>query len=87
MNYRDPKTLSEREWSEIASLQLVRDSWGLDDDADAGKLLASVAYGVKFDFSPQTMPNYRGDLFLLCGDSVGEPLVLTRDKQGTLVPA
>ncbi len=87
MNYRDPIKLSERDWSELASLQLVKDSWGLEDEADAGAFLAGIAYGVKFNFSPQTMPNYRGDLFLLCGDSVGEPLVLTRNEQGTLVPA
>ena len=75
-----PKTLTTAEWNEIAALPLVRDAWGLDGDdpGTAGALLDSMTYGAKFDFTSGS-PGYVGELFVLIGDGLDVPLVLSRD--------
>ena len=45
---------------------------------------AEMVYGVKFQFSPSMMPGYVGDLYILHGDAMGEPVTLTREN-GALV--
>jgi hypothetical protein len=75
-----PKALTAADWKEIAALPLVRDAWGLDED-DPGtesEILGSMTYGAKFDFVSGS-PGYVGELFILIGDSLDVPLVLSRD--------
>lgn len=84
MHEPNPQKLTEAEWREIGSLAVIRESWGLEDDQDPLDL-ASLAYGAKFYFVSGS-PGYVGDLYILQGDALGEPMVLRRDKNGSLVP-
>ena len=83
MHDPNPHTLTEAEWRELGSLPVIRESWGLEDDHDALEI-ASYAYGAKFNFISGS-PGYVGDLYILAGDSLGEPMVLRRDKDGHLI--
>ncbi len=60
-------------------LREVKDSWGIDDD-ETPEDFADRVYGVKFNFTPETKPGYMGDLFILHGDALGEPLVVIREN-------
>jgi hypothetical protein len=60
----------------------VRESWGLSNETP--EQFASMAFGVKFDFSPMSQPGYVGDLYILSGDALGEPFTLIR-QDGKLV--
>lgn len=75
-----PHELSADEWKEIIALPAVREAWGLEDDTTPEQF-AEVAYGVRFDFVSGG-PGYVGDLYVLCGDSLGEPLSLIRRNGG-----
>ena len=46
--------------------------------------LATLAYGAKFDFISGS-PGYVGEIFVLLGDSLGEPIVCRRDVDGHLI--
>ena len=83
MHDPNPYKLTEKEWREIGSLPVVRESWGLEDDQDPLEL-ALLAYGARFDFVSGG-PGYVGDLYILGGDSVTEPFILRRDKEGKLI--
>ena len=83
MHNPNPRKLTEAEWREIGSLPLIRESWGLEDDQNPLDL-ASLAYGAEFDFVSGS-PGYVGELYVLLGDSLGEPMVLWRDKNGGLI--
>jgi len=76
-----PHDISIAEWREIIALPAIRESWGLDDEAPDE--FADMVYGVKFDFVSGG-PGYVGDLYLLVGDAVSEPMALIR-KDGRLV--
>jgi hypothetical protein len=78
-----PQEISMKEWKEIMQLPVVRDSWGLDDETP--EEFANMAYGAKFDFVSGG-PGYVGDLYVLHGDALGEPLTLIR-RGGRLVAA
>ena len=71
-----PKDISLSEWREIIELPVIRESWGLDDE-ETPEGFADMAYGVKFDFV-SAGPGYVGDLYILAGDALGEPMVLIR---------
>ena len=73
------------EWKEIIQLPEVRQDWGLGED-DTAEQFANMVYGVKFAFTPEMMPGYVGDLYILHGDALGEPMTLIRDD-GRLVVA
>lgn len=77
-----PQALSIEEWKEVMEVPEVRESWGLSPD-EIIEVFASMVYAAKFDFVSGT-PGYAGDLFILCGDSLGEPLTLIR-QGGRLV--
>jgi len=79
-----PLEISMAEWEEILEVPTVRESWGLEDD-ETPEQFADMVYGVKFDFSSGG-PGYVGDLYVLHGDAIGEPLTLIR-KDGHLVVA
>jgi len=80
-----PQDISLAEWKEIIELPVIRESWGLEVD-ETPEQFADMVYGVKFDFAAGMMPGYVGDLFILHGDALGEPMVLIR-KDGRLVAA
>ena len=54
----------------------VKESWGLTGD-ETPEEFAAMAYGAKFDFVSGG-PGYVGDLYILCGDALGEPFTLIR---------
>lgn len=76
-----PRDISSAEWREIIALPVIRESWGLEDETP--EEFADMVYGVKFDFVSGS-PGYVGDLYILHGDALGEPMVLIR-KDGHLV--
>jgi len=71
------------EWGEVMQVPVIRESWGLEDGTP--EQFADIAYGVKFDFASGG-PGYVGDLYILHGDALGEPMTLIR-KDGKLVVA
>lgn len=77
-----PYPLTQAEWKEICEISDIRESWGLEDDEGA-ETLASQAYAAKFNFVSGG-PGYVGDLFILCGDALGEPMTVIR-RDGKLV--
>ena len=77
-----PQEISIPEWKEIMQLQVIRESWGLEDETP--EQFADMVYGAKFDFTSGVGPGYVGDLFILHGDSLGEPMTLIR-RDGQLV--
>ena len=78
-----PHDISMREWEEIMQVPTIRESWGLEDETPAQ--FADMVYGVKFDFASGG-PGYVGDLYVLHGDALGEPMTLIR-RNGKLVVA
>jgi hypothetical protein len=84
MHNPNPQNLTEAEWKELGSIPVIRESWGLEDDQDPLEL-SSLAYGAKFNFVTGIMPGYVGDLYVLQGDALGEPMVLRRNKDGKLI--
>lgn len=85
MKDNNPQQLTEAEWKEIASLLVVKEAWGLDDDSTPEEF-ASLVYAAKFDFVSGS-PGYVGDLYVLQGDALTDvsPMVLRRDKDGKLI--
>jgi hypothetical protein len=79
-----PQEISIAEWEEIMNLPVVRESWGLESD-ETPEQFADMVYGVKFDFASGA-PGYVGDLYILHGEALGEPMVLIR-RDGSLVVA
>jgi hypothetical protein len=59
------------------------ESWGIEDN-ETPEQFADMAYGVKFKFSPAMAPGYCGDLYILSGDALGEPMTFIRED-GNLV--
>ena len=78
-----PQELSMVEWKDIMQVPAIRESWGLD--AETPEQFSDIVYGVKFDFASGG-PGYVGDLYILHGDALGEPMTLIR-KNGKLVAA
>jgi len=83
MHDPNPHKLTKAEWKELGSVTIIRESWGLEDGQDPLDL-ATRAYGAKFNFVSGS-PGYVGDLYILGGDSISEPMVLRRDKDGQLI--
>ena len=83
MHDPNPHKLTNAEWRELGSLPVIRESWGLDEEQDPLDL-ASLAYGARFDFI-SGIPGYIGELYVLQGDALGEPMVLRRGDNGHLI--
>jgi hypothetical protein len=83
MHDPNPHKLTNAEWRELGNLTVIRESWGLQDEQDPLDL-ATLAYGAKFDFVSGS-PGYVGEIFILLGDALGEPIVCRRDANGQLV--
>jgi hypothetical protein len=79
-----PQEISSSELKEIMQLPAIRESWGLDDQ-ETPEGFADMVYGVKFHFVSGG-PGYVGDLFILHGDALGEPMTLIR-RDGKLIVA
>jgi hypothetical protein len=77
-----PQELSMEEWKAIMQIPAIRESWGLAGD-ETPEQFAEMVYGVKFKFSPGMAPGYTGDLYILQGDALGEPMTVIR-KNGEL---
>lgn len=83
-NANQPIAISQDEWHEIMNLEVVRESWGLENDETLGDFL-SMVYGVKFDFHSGS-PGYVGDLYILQGDAlVGDPPIMLGRQNGKLI--
>ena len=78
-----PLEISKAEWTEIMAIPDIRQSWGVEED-ETPEQFADMVYGVKFRFSPGMAPGYVGDLYILQGDALGEPMTLIR-KDGKLI--
>lgn len=77
-----PHQISIAEWKEIMEVPSIRESWGLDGN-ETPEQFAGLAYGVRFDFT-NGGPGYVGDLYVIHGDALGEPMTLIQ-KNGALV--
>jgi hypothetical protein len=82
LNMNKPQEISAAEWKEIIEIPVIRESWGIDEDVTP-EAFADMVYGVKFDFASGG-PGYVGDLYILQGDALGEPMTLIREH-GKLV--
>ena len=71
-----PKEITKKEWEEITDLEDVRESWGLEKE-DTAKEFSQRVFGARFDFV-SGMPGYCGDVFVLYGDALQEPMTLYR---------
>lgn len=78
-----PQEISLPEWKELMQVSEIKESWGLGDD-ETPEQFADMVYGVKFHYSGG--PGYSGELYILHGDAMGEPMTLIR-KDGKLVLA
>jgi hypothetical protein len=76
-----PHRISIPEWQEIILVPEIRQSWGLEDETP--EQFAQMAYGAHFDFESGG-PGYAGDLYVIHGDALGEPMTLIR-KDGKLI--
>ncbi len=65
------------EWREIMEMPTIREAWGIEDN-ETPEQFADMVYGVKFRFSPSMVPGYVGDLYILQGDALGEPITIIR---------
>jgi hypothetical protein len=83
--HRVAHDVTPEQWKELASVESIAQSFGVCEEADPGKALSECAYGVRFTFSPMTMPSYMGDLFILVGDAIDAPLSVIRDRDGSLL--
>jgi hypothetical protein len=82
LNMNKPQEISTAEWKEIIEIPVIRESWGIEEDVSP-EAFADMVYGVKFDFASGG-PGYVGDLYILQGDALGEPMTLIREH-GKLV--
>jgi len=82
-----PYEVNSAELQEIMTVQLVRESWGLDEDTSPQDF-ASMVYAAKFHFVSGS-PGHVGDIFILQGDVLtgDPPVVLYRAANGKLRPA
>jgi len=80
-----PLEISLEEWKEIMQVPAIRESWGIQED-ETPEQFASMVYGVKFKFSPVMAPGYMGNLYILQGDALGEPMSLIRSAGKLIFP-
>ncbi len=81
-----PMEISPQEWQEILTIKDIQDMWGVwieGRDAITAKEFSEQVYGVKFNFV-SGCPGYCGDVYILMGDSLNEPVTLIRDENGRL---
>lgn len=80
-----PQEISIAEWKEIMQVPVVKESWGIEDETP--EQFADSVYGVKFSYTSSMAPGYAGDLYIIHGDALGEPVTLIReDGQLVVIP-
>lgn len=79
-----PHEISIAEWKEITQIPAIKEAWGLDG-SETPEEFAEIVYGARFDFVSGG-PGYVGDLYIIHGDVLGEPMTLIRED-GELVVA
>ena len=72
-----PKKITLEETCEIAAMIDVQEMWGAENHFEMADILEDSVYAVKFNFHSGG-PGYVGDLYLLQGDVLGEPVTLIR---------
>ena len=77
-----PLEISIAEWKELMEIPVIRESWGIEDQTP--EEFADLVYGVKFHFSSGG-PGYVGELYILHGDALGEPMTLIRNDGKLIV--
>jgi hypothetical protein len=84
MSDMKPHPVTPAEWSEIMAVPVVRESWGLQEDASIDGFSSQV-YAAKFNFVSGS-PGYVGEVFILQGDVLtgDPPFVLYRDRDSHL---
>ena len=78
--------ISPQDWQEILAIEAIQEMWGVSTEephAITAKDFSETVYGVKFDFVSGS-PGYVGDVYILMGDSLDEPITLIRDREGQL---
>jgi len=80
----NPHPLTSAEWREIMRIPLIRELWGLSEDATPEEF-SSLVYAAKFHFFSGS-PGYVGEPFILQGDHLtgDPPILLRRDQNGEL---
>ena len=73
-----PIALSAQEMREVASIKAIREMWGAETVKEMYDMLNTAVYAAKFDYVAGS-PGYVGDLYILHGDALGEPVTLIRD--------
>lgn len=76
-----PKPITKKEWTEIRQSPAVAELWGLSDETI--EEFSQMVYGVRYDFVSGG-PGYVGDVFVLLGDALTQPVTFIRDS-GRLV--
>ena len=76
-----PHALTSEQITEIAQMKEIREMWGAATVDDMQQILRTGAYATHFDFTSGG-PGYCGDLFILTGDCLEEPVVITRSNGG-----
>lgn len=80
------KSLTTRDIFEISQLEAIREMWGAENADEMATILREAVYAAKFHFVSGG-PGYVGDLYILHGDALGEPVTLVRDDERKLVLA
>jgi len=80
----DPQKLSPAEWEELMQMPVIKESWGIEE-GETAEDFAAMVYGVRFDFVSGMAPGYVGELYILHGDALGEPMVLIRKDRHLVV--
>lgn len=78
MANNNPIVIAPHEWEEIRSHEDVIEAWGLDWETSPKDFSESV-YGAKFNFESGS-PGWCGELYVIFGDVLQEPMVLYRDN-------
>lgn len=78
--------LTQNDIDEISQLEAIREMWGAESADEMAAILRDAVYAAKFHFVSGG-PGYVGDLYILHGDALGEPVTLVRDDERRLVLA
>ena len=78
-----PFALTREEIKEIASNLAIQEMWGAQSFSEMEDTLKSSCYAVKFQFV-SGCPGYVGDLFVIHGDNLEQPLRLIRNHEKRL---
>ena len=74
-----PIALSAQDMREIAAIEDIREMWGAETAEEMCHMLDTEVYAAKFSYVAGS-PGYVGDLYILHGDALGEPITLIREN-------